>query len=94
MKAFFLSSIAAVALANSNADDVNGIFGNSDQWKTGYVTVDTHKDDLFYWFFQSKQSPTTDPLVMWLTGGPGCGSEVALFYENGPYQFNPDGSLK
>jgi len=31
---------------------------------------------------------------MWLTGGPGCGSEVALFYENGPYQFNPDGSLK
>lgn len=94
MKAFLASAIAAVALANSNADDVTGIFGNSDQWRTGYVTVDEHKDDLFYWLFQSKQSPSTDPLVMWLTGGPGCASEVALFYENGPYQFNPDGSLK
>jgi len=25
-----------------------------------------------------------------LTGGPGCASEVALFYENGPYQFPED----
>jgi len=30
-------------------------------------------------------------LVLWLTGGPGCASEIALFYENGPYQFNTDG---
>jgi len=30
---------------------------------------------------------------MWLTGGPGCASEVALFYENGPYFFVSDGSL-
>ena len=94
MKAFLASAIAAVAMANSNADDVTGIFGDSDQWRTGYVTVDNHKDDLFYWLFESKQNPSTDPLVMWLTGGPGCASEVALFYENGPYQFNPDGSLK
>jgi cathepsin A (carboxypeptidase C) len=27
---------------------------------------------------------------LWLTGGPGCASEVALFYENGPYQFPKD----
>ena len=45
--------------------------------------------------FQSRQDTyETDPLVLWLTGGPGCASEVALFYENGPYQFNEDGSLK
>jgi cathepsin A (carboxypeptidase C) len=31
--------------------------------------------------------------VIWLTGGPGCASEVALFYENGPYTINDDLSL-
>jgi serine carboxypeptidase-like clade 4 len=27
-------------------------------------------------------------LILWLTGGPGCASEIALFYENGPYKVN------
>lgn len=32
---------------------------------------------------------------MWLTGGPGCASEVALFYENGPFQFeSPSNKIK
>jgi len=33
-------------------------------------------------------------LVLWLTGGPGCASEVALFFENGPYTINDDLTLK
>jgi len=33
-------------------------------------------------------------LVLWLTGGPGCSSELALFEENGPYTINEDLSLK
>jgi cathepsin A (carboxypeptidase C) len=49
---------------------------------------------MFYWLFKSRGNPDTDPLVLWLTGGPGCASEVALFYENGPYTINPDLSLK
>lgn len=39
-------------------------------------------------------NPDTDPLVFWLTGGPGCSSEVALFYENGPFTINQNLSLK
>lgn len=79
------SMLAAYVAANSNIDDTTGIFGDSEQWKTGLVNIDKI-DDIFYWAFQSRQETyATDPLVLWLTGGPGCASEVALFYENGPF---------
>ena len=39
---------------------------------------------MFYWLFPSRRDPDKDPLVIWLTGGPGCSSELALFVENGP----------
>ena len=32
-------------------------------------------------------------VVLWMTGGPGCSSELAVFYENGPYSINPDLTL-
>jgi carboxypeptidase C (cathepsin A) len=43
---------------------------------------------MFYIYFESKNDPANDPLILWLTGGPGCASEIALFYENGPYKVN------
>jgi len=62
----------------------------------GYITVNGTYDNgthLFFWMFESRSAPKTDPLVIWLTGGPGCSSEMALFYENGPYTINKDLSL-
>jgi len=41
----------------------------------GYVTL--NKDSgkaLFYWFFEATQNASQKPLVLWLTGGPGCSS--------------------
>ena len=52
-----------------------------------------NNDDMFYWLFRSRSNPATDPVVMWLTGGPGCSSELAVFYENGPYTINDNMSL-
>jgi len=49
--------------------------------------------NLFYWGFQSRNNPVTDPVVVWLTGGPGCSSSLALLFENGPYTVNDDMSL-
>lgn len=50
-------------------------------------------DDMFYWLFKSRDNIAEDPLVIWLTGGPGCSSEVAIFAENGPFSVKDDLSL-
>jgi len=60
----------------------------------GYIQVDkTHDDQLFFWLFESRTAPRTDPLVIWLSGGPGCSSISALFEENGPLRIKPDLTL-
>ena len=46
---------------------------------SGYFNLTTGDKHYFYWFFESRSNPSTDPVVMWMTGGPGCSSEVALF---------------
>ncbi|KAK7412973.1 hypothetical protein VNO78_04770 [Psophocarpus tetragonolobus] len=48
---------------------------------------------MFYFFFESRNNNKDDPVVIWLTGGPGCGSELALFYENGPFHIANNLSL-
>jgi len=60
----------------------------------GYLMAnETYGAYLFYWMFESQGDPKTDPLALWLTGGPGCSSELALFFENGPWTVNTDLSL-
>ncbi|CAH9072302.1 unnamed protein product [Cuscuta epithymum] len=59
----------------------------------GYFKLqNTINASMFYLFFESRLNKS-DPVVIWLTGGPGCGSEIALFYENGPFKIQPNLSL-
>ncbi|RWR73917.1 Serine carboxypeptidase-like protein 7 [Cinnamomum micranthum f. kanehirae] len=52
--------------------------------ETGYVGVgESNQDQLFYYFVQSDTNPQEDPLVLWLTGGPGCSAWSGLVYEIG-----------
>jgi len=55
-------------------------------------TVDDGSKHYYYWMFESKGNPATDPVVLWLTGGPGCSSTLALLSENGPCKVNEDGT--
>jgi len=66
---------------------------------SGYVDISGSQYDnggdkhLFYWFFEKRASEnaTDIPIILWLTGGPGCSSTLALLFENGPCKVNEDG---
>ncbi|KAM0949957.1 putative peptidase S10, serine carboxypeptidase, alpha/Beta hydrolase [Dioscorea sansibarensis] len=60
--------------------------------ETGYVKVDEEKDGrMFYYFVESENNPKQDPVMLWLTGGPGCSSLSGLAFEIGPMLFDLPG---
>jgi len=88
--ATFLTVAAALRGALREVDDT-GLCDTVKQY-AGYFDLTTGDKHYFYWFFESRNNPATDPIILWMTGGPGCSSAVALFAENGPCTVNELGT--
>jgi cathepsin A (carboxypeptidase C) len=57
---------------------------------TGWLDVGSKH--LFFWYFESRTAPKEDPLVLWLSGGPGASSMLGLFEELGACLINEHGN--
>jgi serine carboxypeptidase-like clade 2 len=55
----------------------------------GYVELNPG-NFYYYWFFESQNDPTNDPVVLWLNGGPGCAGEWHALEDNGPIRLDKD----
>ena len=82
-----LAALAIPALAGA-PDGPESVFNDA-----GYIEVGEDGHNLFYWMFESRNEPATDPVLLWMSGGPGCSSQLAMFGENGPYIVEDDLSL-
>ncbi|XP_072054538.1 serine carboxypeptidase 1-like isoform X4 [Arachis hypogaea] len=86
-----LSIIIITCKANPNQQgQPEGV--DFDQY-AGYITLDANKGKaLFYYFVESPQNSSTNPLLLWLNGGPGCSSlGFGAMEELGPFRINSDG---
>lgn len=79
-----------IRVITSNGAEHEHFCGDTEQ-DSGYIKLPNKVDDhYFFWYFEARRNPDTAPLVLWLTGGPGGSSVLALLTENGPCRVRPD----
>ena len=88
MRAFFAAAALGVAAAATGgrlrSQPVTSVCSDPAAQEAGYFDASTSSKHYFYYLAASRNDPANDPVVLWLTGGPGCSSLLAAFTENGP----------
>ena len=58
---------------------------------SGYLNAtESGSKQLHYVFVESQNDPSTDPVLIWFNGGPGCSSLLGFMQENGPLIYDED----
>lgn len=80
--------VLAIAAAQTSDDDLVGtvIPKYTHNWYSGYLNISNNKD-VHYVYQESQNDRDNDPLILWVSGGPGCSSLVSMLYEVGAFQF-------
>jgi len=73
----------SVAHSDRGRSDPQALKLDTVNQQSGYLDVPSG-NSLFYWYFESRENPSEDPVLIWLNGGPGCSSLEAILFENGP----------
>ena len=91
MKALLISLLVMSVLASKRPDPVqidsiSAVYNKP--WYSGYLDLDNNATHMHYFFFPSQNKPSTDPVLFWFNGGPGCSSLLGALYEHGPFVIN------
>lgn len=94
---WLLFLLLLTCVGGSTTSDTSTLCGETERKETGYL------NDLYFLLYRSRleQAATTTtsngssasiPVLLWLSGGPGCSGVVAALFENGPCAFDEDKS--
>lgn len=81
--------LAALRVHGQTSDDdlVDTIIPKyTHNWYSGYFNL-TKDKDVHYTYLESQNDRDNDPLILWVSGGPGCSSLFSMLYEVGPFRF-------
>ncbi|RMZ77608.1 hypothetical protein DV737_g4277, partial [Chaetothyriales sp. CBS 132003] len=77
--------------------DTASVCNSSTPGISGFITTDNNGGDecnssIFFWLFESKNDPKADPVILWMTGGPGASSVgYGALMELGPCRIASEG---
>ncbi|KAL8248585.1 hypothetical protein R6Q59_005453 [Mikania micrantha] len=89
---FFIIFVTTLSNSKSIVKNLPGFDGDLPfTFETGYVGLGAEDEiQFFYYFVESQSDPTNDPLLLYLTGGPGTSGLFPFLYQIGPLSIRLD----